>query len=84
MAVMPPFYLRFKSVSGPFQVRFKSFARMGLTWELHRSYLGTARLLNFFISSFMRKKDIILKEFYINVTNFLQLCTRKLKMGTAL
>ena len=75
MAVMPPLILRSTFASSPFQVRFRSvpspFARMGLTWELHRSYLGTARLLNFFISSFMRKKGIILKKFYINVANFL-------------
>lgn len=71
MAVMPPLILRSTFASSPFQVRFKSFARMGLTWDLHRSYLGTARLLNFFISSFMRKKGIILKKFYINVANFL-------------
>ena len=47
--VMPPLFLRCRSVVSPFQVRFKSVPKngrkMGLTWEAQGSYLGAYLLL---------------------------------------
>ena len=41
-SVDPPLCLRSVFVPAPFLLRFKSLSRMGLTWDLLRTYLGLA------------------------------------------
>ena len=59
------------SVPSPFQVRSRSvpspFQRMGVTWDLLRN----CEVIELFHILIYEEKNIILKEFYINVTIFL-------------
>ena len=54
------FQVRFRSVPGPFQ-------RIGVSWDLLRN----CEVIELFHILIYEEKDIILKEFYINVANFL-------------